>query len=71
MTDYSPAVKAARDGFWKWHLDPQAGAERNAGIVSMRECGATLEGVGRAFGVSGERVRQICAKAARKRDPES
>ncbi len=71
MTKYSPAVKAAREGFWKWHADPHAGAVRNADIVSMRECGATLEGCGRAFGVSGERVRQICAKAARKRDHES
>ncbi len=61
--------QAHRVGYRKWLADPQAGAERNAGIVAARKDGATWVECGRRFGVSRTRASQICAKAAR-RDTE-
>ncbi len=64
-------IKSLRAGYRKWLADPEAGAARNASIITMRGGGATLAECGRLHGVSGMRVKQICDKAARKRDPES
>jgi DNA-directed RNA polymerase sigma subunit (sigma70/sigma32) len=36
------------------------GRERDAAVFEARALGATLEDIGRAIGVTRERVRQIC-----------
>ena len=63
--------RAFHEGRLKYNADRQAGAERNSSIVSTRKDGATYAECGRLHGVSGMRAKQICDKAARKRDPES
>ena len=37
-------------------------AERNAAIVHLRLTGKTYEECGKQFGITRERVRQICAR---------
>ena len=41
-------------------------AERNKKIYQMRQEGATLEAIGRKFGIGKERVRQIYLKEERR-----
>jgi len=66
MTDAIAA--AGRDGFYRWYSDPKAGAQRNASIVRAHRGGQALREIGLKFGLSYERVRQICERAKR-RDP--
>ena len=40
----------------------QAVEERNAKMERMREVGLTLDEIGRTFGISRERVRQVLAE---------
>ena len=40
--------------------------ERNARIIDMRKQGATLQDIANVFDITRERVRQICAKGARR-----
>ena len=44
-------------------LDAERRAVRNRAIVAEYLAGGTLRGVGKAYGISGERVRQILVKA--------
>jgi len=41
--------------------------ERNSAVVAMRDAGATYEQVGEKFGISRERVRQICRAVRHRR----
>jgi DNA-directed RNA polymerase sigma subunit (sigma70/sigma32) len=71
------ARAAAREAKTRWRQERidrmleqiAGGRERDAAVFEARALGAALEDIGRAIGVTRERVRQICAATHSSRPP--